>query len=43
MSKNSSAVKNPKAPKGHRQKGAGTVVVDKGPRVTNDGVVIKCK
>ncbi len=31
-----------KSAKGHRQKGAGTVVHDKPAVVTNDGVVLKC-
>lgn len=30
-------------PKGHRQKGAGTVIKDRPTVVTNDGVVLKCK
>lgn len=36
---------DPKVPKarGHKQKGAGTVVHDRPAIVTNDGVVLKCK
>jgi len=30
-------------PKGHRQKGAGTVIKDKPTLVTNDGVTLKCE
>ena len=39
---NTSSARPPRPPKGHRQKGAGTVIVDKGPIVTNDGIVLKC-
>ena len=31
----------PKPPRGHKQRGAGTVIVAKAPVVTDDGIVLK--